>query len=221
MTLMRKLTITLAALSAMSAMAQQPDFPTPQKVVIVIMENHDYEQIVGDTTNAPFINGQIINGGLLFTNAHAIEHPSQPNYLDFFSGSNQGANNDNAAPTNNFDLNALVAKLQAAISNPATPADQIPALQGQLSQIQGLLAAGFDPKGATGDAFPIAQNFNPVYGEPVQIPFTTPNLASVLLAAGRTFTEFAEGLTAAGAADEYGYAILAKINNPRGRLAER
>ena len=29
-------------------------------------------------------------GGALFTNMHAETHPSQPNYIDFFSGSNQG-----------------------------------------------------------------------------------------------------------------------------------
>lgn len=204
----------LAALAATNASAQTSDVPRPQKVVIVVLENHNFEQIVGDTANAPFLNNTIIKTGLLFTNSHGVEHPSQPNYLQLFSGSNQGVTNSNATPNNPYDLNLLVIKLQAAIANPQTPADQIPGLKAQLAQIQAALAAGYDPKIATGDAFPINANFYPVFGEPIQIPFMTPNLGSVLANAGKTFTEYVEGLSATGAADEFGYPVIAKINNP-------
>ena len=114
--------------------------PSPQKVVIVVLENHDYQQIVGDTVNAPYLNS-VISQGLLYNNAHAIEHPSQPNYLDLFAGSNQGVASVNGTPSNPYDLNALVATLQAAIANPATPASALPGLKTQLAQIQGALAA--------------------------------------------------------------------------------
>ena len=187
--------------------------PSPQKVVIVVLENHDYQQIVGDTVNAPYLNS-VISQGLLYNNAHAIEHPSQPNYLDLFAGSNQGVASVNGTPSNPYDLNALVATLQAAIANPATPASALPGLKTQLAQIQGALAAGLPSNYATGDAFPISKYFNPIFGEPIQIPFTTPNLASSLIQAGKTFTEYAEGLTDAGASDAYGYADIAKVNNP-------
>ncbi len=66
--------------------------PTPDHVVMVIEENHAYSQIIGAST-APYINS-LAQQGALFTQSFAIEHPSQPNYLDIFSGSNQGVTND-------------------------------------------------------------------------------------------------------------------------------
>lgn len=206
--------ILISAFLTFSGLAQNTlNPPSPQKVVIVVLENHDYEQIVGDTANAPFLNS-VIAQGLLFNNAHGTDHPSQPNYLHLFSGSDQGVNNRNSTATNFFDLNFLLQVLKAAIADPKTPPSQIPLLQGQLAQVQGALAAGIDPKFITGNAFPSTANFLPFEGKPVSIPFTTPNLGSVLLQAGRTFTEYVEGLTEAGAADAYGFAVVAKINNP-------
>ena len=207
------LPLSLALLALPAAAQDTLTPPSPQKVVIVVLENHDYQEIVGDTVNAPYLNS-LIGQGLLFNNAHAIEHPSQPNYLDLFSGSNQGVASANGSPTNPYDLNLLAAKLQAAIADPHTPASQLPTLKAQLAQILALLASGFDPKYATGDAFPMSQNFNAVWGEPIQIPFVTPNLGSSLSQAGRTFTEYVEGLVDAGAADSYGYANIPKINDP-------
>ena len=187
--------------------------PSPQKVVVVILENHDYKEIGGDTANAPFINS-VISQGLLFTNAHGVDHPSQPNYLSLFSGSDQGVNNGNSNPTNTLNLNFLSAYLKSAIADPKTPAAQLPILQGQLAQVLGALAAGIDPRALTADAFPMPGNFASLDGNPVRLPFNSPNLGSVLMKAGRTFTEYVEGLTDAGAADNYGYAIVDKINNP-------
>ncbi|HET6884215.1 MAG TPA: DUF4214 domain-containing protein [Pirellulales bacterium] len=68
--------------------------PAPAHVVIVMEENHDYSQIIGpagsqNQTNAPYINSLALQGALM-TNSTAITHPSEPNYLDLFSGGNQG-----------------------------------------------------------------------------------------------------------------------------------
>ena len=62
--------------------------PRPDHVVIVIEENHSYGEIIGSSF-APYINS-LATRGALFTQSYAITHPSQPNYLDLFSGSNQG-----------------------------------------------------------------------------------------------------------------------------------
>ncbi len=68
--------------------------PKPAHVVIVILENRAYNQIIGSSA-APFINSLVKSkDGALFTNFHAITHPSQPNYLALFSGSVQGIKND-------------------------------------------------------------------------------------------------------------------------------
>jgi hypothetical protein len=65
----------------------------PAHVVIVIMENHAFNEIIG-SANAPYINNTLAADGAVLTNSHAIEHPSQPNYLDLFSGANQGVHDD-------------------------------------------------------------------------------------------------------------------------------
>jgi len=206
------LKLTLASLALSSTLGADSQTPSPQKVVVVILENHDYQEVVGDTANAPYLNS-VIAQGLLFSNSHGVDHPSQPNYLTLFSGSDQGINNRNATQTNPLDLNVLAAFLKAALANPKTPASQVPVLQGQLAQVQGALASGIDPKAITADAFPSSTNFRPVMGS-VSIPFTTANLGSVLIQAGRTFSEYVEGLNDAGAADPFGYAVVAKVNNP-------
>src|SRR2546430_965650 len=66
--------------------------PQPAHVVLVIEENHGFSSIIGSPA-APYING-LAQQGALMTNSFAIEHPSQPNYLDIFSGSNQGVTDD-------------------------------------------------------------------------------------------------------------------------------
>ncbi|MBB6669288.1 acid phosphatase [Cohnella nanjingensis] len=65
----------------------------PDHIVIVVEENHSYQEIAGNA-HAPYMN-ELMAAGANLTNHYAIEHPSQPNYLDLFSGSNQGVKNDN------------------------------------------------------------------------------------------------------------------------------
>jgi hypothetical protein len=71
--------------------------PRPDHVVVVMEENHSYGEVIGSSA-APYINS-LAQAGALFTDSHAIEHPSQPNYLDLFSGSNQGVTDDSCPHT--------------------------------------------------------------------------------------------------------------------------
>jgi Phosphoesterase family/PEP-CTERM motif len=73
------------------------DSPAFDHIVIVIEENHSFSQVVGNSVQAPFINNTLVDGGTSLTNMYALTHPSQPNYLQFFSGSNQGVT-DNTVP---------------------------------------------------------------------------------------------------------------------------
>jgi hypothetical protein len=79
------------------AQALPPQLPVPDHIVIVMEENHGYSQIIG-SPNAPYINSLAAQGAS-FTNSHALTHPSQPNYLDLFSGSNQGVTDDSCPHT--------------------------------------------------------------------------------------------------------------------------
>ena len=68
--------------------------PMPDHVVIVMEENHSYSEIIG-SPSAPYINS-LIPQGALFSQSFAVTHPSQPNYADLFSGSNQGVTDDSS-----------------------------------------------------------------------------------------------------------------------------
>lgn len=72
---------------------QPPDaVPRPSHVVIVIEENRAYSQITGNP-DAAYLN-QLANQGASFADAHAVMHPSEPNYLALFSGSTQNLKDD-------------------------------------------------------------------------------------------------------------------------------
>jgi phosphatidylinositol-3-phosphatase len=59
--------------------------PTYQHVIWIWMENHSYGDIIGNTSQAPFINSLAAECGLA-TNYHNISHPSLPNYIAGTSG---------------------------------------------------------------------------------------------------------------------------------------
>ncbi|MBP7949800.1 MAG: DNRLRE domain-containing protein [Verrucomicrobiales bacterium] len=71
--------------------------PRYDHVVIVVEENRTAGQIVGDTINAPYITS-LAAGGVSIGRMFAHEHPSQPNYLQLFSGANQGVVDDELPP---------------------------------------------------------------------------------------------------------------------------
>lgn len=87
--------------------------PLHDHVVIVVMENHASSSIIG-STNAPYINS-LVNGTSSgnFTQSFALTHPSQPNYIMLFSGSNQGVLTDFDPSTFPFTTPNLGASLLA------------------------------------------------------------------------------------------------------------
>jgi len=93
-------TILMAAASfccTVDAFAGTGTIPVPDHVIIVMEENHSYSEIIGNS-QAPYINS-LASSGALFTNSFAVTHPSQPNYLELFSGSTQGVNGDDCPNT--------------------------------------------------------------------------------------------------------------------------
>jgi acid phosphatase len=59
---------------------------------VVIFENKSYQQVV-QSAQASWLRGLIATSAL-FTDSHAVAHPSQPNYLALFSGSTQSVTDD-------------------------------------------------------------------------------------------------------------------------------
>ena len=80
--------------------AQAPAF---DHVVVVIEENHSFSDIVGNSaapninalaaSNANFVNASTDPEGNT-SGSHSVRHPSQPNYLELYSGSSQGTVQD-------------------------------------------------------------------------------------------------------------------------------
>ena len=91
---------------AQAAGVADKSLPQPDHVVVVVLENHSFDQII-DPVRAPFIYSLAANSAL-FVNAFAVAHPSQPNYFALFSGSTQGVC-DNA--DHSFDVPNLAAAL--------------------------------------------------------------------------------------------------------------
>jgi phosphatidylinositol-3-phosphatase len=83
------------AVSSMSPAAAAAGVPRPDHVVVVVMENHSNTDVIGNSA-APYIN-QLAATGANFSQSYAITHPSQPNYLALFSGSQQAVT-DNSCP---------------------------------------------------------------------------------------------------------------------------
>lgn len=67
--------------------------PPLDHVVVVVMENHSYDQVRG----AAYTAG-LIAGGASCADMHAVSHPSQPNYVALWSGAFQGVSSDACPP---------------------------------------------------------------------------------------------------------------------------
>ena len=120
-----RIPILLTVVFTASLHAQIPQY---DHIVVVMEENHSRTQIIGNRAEAPFINA-LAKRGVTLTNMAGVTHPSQPNYLELFSGDSQSVLDD---------------------------------------------------------------------GKPGGLPFTTPNLAAALRAAGKTFIGYSEDLPAPG-----------------------
>jgi hypothetical protein len=101
--------------------------PAYDHIVVVMMENHDYSEIIGNT-QAPYING-LAAGGALLSNYTAITHPSEPNYFALYAGSTFGVTDDNAHSEPDPTLATILqgaGKTFTGYIEPASPAKHNP-----------------------------------------------------------------------------------------------
>jgi len=73
--------------------------PPLDHVFVVMMENHGYDQIIGNPS-APFVNAEAASANLAW-NFFAVGHPSLTNYLEVTGGSNFGVRDDNSPDWHN------------------------------------------------------------------------------------------------------------------------
>jgi hypothetical protein len=90
-----------------------PSSGSVDHMFIVVMENHAFSQ-VWNTASTPYTTS-LANTYARAENYYAITHPSLPNYLDLFAGSNYGITNDcNPSASCHIDARNLADNLEAA-----------------------------------------------------------------------------------------------------------
>jgi phosphatidylinositol-3-phosphatase len=106
--------------------------PRPGHIVIVMMENHSYQEVIG-SSQARYLHF-LARHGALVTQSHAVAHPSEPNYLALFSGSTHGLTSDTCPLS--FGGRNLGADLIAAKRSFAGYSEDLPAT-GSLACVSG------------------------------------------------------------------------------------
>jgi phosphatidylinositol-3-phosphatase len=108
---MKKSSLLIAATLAATVAVRAPaaEGPVPKgiphydHVFVIMMENHTYQQVVGNPT-FPFMNSLISNNRVnVGTSYYAVGHPSLTNYLEIVGGSNFGVRSDNPPDWHNLN----------------------------------------------------------------------------------------------------------------------
>lgn len=104
-------TFAAAALfAAASAAVAQTLPPRYDHVVVVVLENINGNEIIGNTTGAPYLANLAAQGAYISTDVGFI-HTSAPNYGELFAGADNGIT-DNAIPPSIFTTPNLRAELR-------------------------------------------------------------------------------------------------------------
>ncbi len=162
--------------------------PRYDHVVVVVEENRTPGQIIGDTANAPYITS-LANGGVQMNAMFAIEHPSQPNYLQLFSGSNQGVLDDNlpanfsTTPTSTYPF--LTPNLGAEL---ITAGFTFAGYSEELESAGAADWADYDPHSATHPGITYRRKHNPWANWVAKVTPAVPNQLQPTI--NRAFTQF-------------------------------
>jgi len=112
---------TLGLASASAAPATPPTAHAIQHVFVIAMENHDAREIIGNKTNAPYINNVLIPQGAQatdFKDELPLSVPSEPHYLWMEAGTRTfldhkfGSDADPSAANSTKSTNHLVTQIK-------------------------------------------------------------------------------------------------------------
>ncbi|MFI6936710.1 alkaline phosphatase family protein [Streptomyces sp. NPDC050287] len=166
--------------AATGSTAQAAALPTPDHVVVVVMENHAYSQVIG-SSSAPYLNNTLKAGGANLTQSYGLTHPSEPNYYMLFSGSNQGRTDDSCVSVGSISKPNLASELIAAGKTWASYNESLPS-QGSTTCSSGNYAQKHNPwfgfsNVPTSTAKTMTQ-FPTDYTTLPKVSFVVPNLCS-------------------------------------------
>ncbi|MFJ2863361.1 alkaline phosphatase family protein [Kitasatospora sp. NPDC087314] len=165
--------------AATASSAQAAALPVPDHIVVVVMENHAYTQVIG-SSSAPYLNS-LATGGANLTQSFGITHPSQPNYYALFSGSTQGVTDDSCVSVGALQAPNLASEVTAAGKTWASYNETLPA-QGSTVCSSGKYAQKHNPWFGFGNV-PVSSaktftQFPTDYTTLPNVSFVVPNLCS-------------------------------------------
>ncbi|MYV55656.1 alkaline phosphatase family protein [Streptomyces sp. SID3212] len=171
---------SLGLWAATGSTAQAAALPAPDHVVVVVMENHAYSQVVG-ASGAPYLNNTLKAGGATLTQSFGLTHPSEPNYYMLFSGSNQGRTDDGCVKVGSLSAANLASELIKAGKTWASYNESLPS-QGSTTCSSGDYAQKHNPwfgfsNVPTSTAKTMTQ-FPTDYTTLPKVSFVVPNLCS-------------------------------------------
>ena len=181
------LVLSIFALSASCLLAEDHDrkIPNIDHAFVIMMENHYYGQIIGNT-NAPFINGYAKTANLA-TNYFAVGHPSLTNYLEVVGGSNFGILNDDAP---NWHNTGCISNIELGMTADESATTTTCPIGG----------AGMDAATPAVDTTNEGTPTEPIYNDPIAPAKTRGiTIANQLVESGLTWKSYQENLPPYGA----------------------
>ncbi|MFD9206102.1 alkaline phosphatase family protein [Streptomyces sioyaensis] len=115
----------IAVATTADAQGARAALPTYDHVVVVVFENKQYGEIIGNR-DAPYLN-ELAQSGADLTGMKALTHPSQPNYFNLFSGATQGLTGDGCYTAQSMTAPNLAQELIAAGKTFASYNEGLPA----------------------------------------------------------------------------------------------
>jgi acid phosphatase len=152
--------------------------PTFDHIFVIVLENHWYPQIIGNTAEAPYLN-QLAGQYGLATHYFALTHPSLPNYLALIGGDTFGITTD---------------CMDCFLSAPNLAADRVaPSGRTWRAYLESLPSPCF-----LGDAYPYVQRHQPfIYFDDIR---TTGQCSNVV-----PLSDFAADLASAGTTPSFAW----------------
>ena len=174
-----------------------PRIPRLDHVFVIVMENHHYDQIMGNAS-APFINSYAHSANLA-ANYYGVGHPSLTNYLEVVGGSNFGVENDNSPDWHDYDCQPNIVL-------------GTPALEGA-PNICPITGHGLDAPTPAVDTSNEGSPGSPLYNDPLPAaPTIGMTIADQLELAGMSWKSYQEDLPPYGADKvDYSDGLLSEV----------
>ncbi|HZZ22688.1 MAG TPA: alkaline phosphatase family protein [Roseiarcus sp.] len=87
--------LRLAAALFAAATAPSAAASAPKHLILIMMENHGTDTLLGNKEDAPFLTELVTQPGVRFaTQYYGVTHPSLPNYLALIAGDEMGIHDD-------------------------------------------------------------------------------------------------------------------------------